>query len=133
MDGTCDWKTSFRPKNCEKPVPPRKDGVVASSCTTMPLPPVAEIESWPLAKLARAVGAQRGVQRGGEAADRGADAGGGRRHRRDKVPAPKSTSMRDDQIAAGDRSTAMVVLPVKFSASVDSRPVSRPVSEVGGG
>ena len=114
-------QTSFRPKNCEKPAPPRGDGVVASSCTTMPLPPVAEIESWPLAKLADAVGAQRGVQRGGETADGGADAGGRRRHRPIRVPAPKSTSTRDTRLPL-ESVTAMVVLPVKLSASVESRP-----------
>ena len=40
--------------------------------------------------------------------------------------------MRDTRLPL-ESVTAMVVLPVKFSASVDSRPVSRPVSEVGGG
>ena len=44
-DGIWDWKTSFRPKNWEKPALPRKDGVVASSFTRMPLPPVPEMES----------------------------------------------------------------------------------------
>jgi hypothetical protein len=36
---------SFMPKNCEKPKPPREEGVVASSLMTTPLPLVAEIES----------------------------------------------------------------------------------------
>src|SRR5271168_5390114 len=52
MVGTADWKILFKPKNWEKPVPPREDGSLASSCTTTPLPPVADIASWPLLKLA---------------------------------------------------------------------------------
>ena len=26
MEGAWDWNRSFRPKNCEKPAPPREDG-----------------------------------------------------------------------------------------------------------
>src|ERR1700722_17319799 len=50
--GTEDWNKLLSPKNCEKPVPARLDGVVASSCTTMPLLPLAATVSAPLPKLA---------------------------------------------------------------------------------
>src|SRR5271156_3614449 len=33
IDGAPVENRSLRPKNCEKPTPPREDGVVASSCT----------------------------------------------------------------------------------------------------
>src|SRR6202453_586558 len=52
IEGAADWNTSFMPKNCENGVPPRLDGSDASSWMTMPLPPVAPIESSPLLKLA---------------------------------------------------------------------------------
>jgi len=42
----------FRPKNCENPVPPRLEGSLASSWTTIPLVPFAAIESAPFEKLA---------------------------------------------------------------------------------
>ena len=124
-EGTCDWKTSFRPKNCEKPVVPRKEGVVASSCTSTPLPPVAEIASWPFAKLAlplppsavfsAAVKLAMVVPMGAAAPPF-----------TERVPAPKFTSMRDTRLPLGSV-TARVVLPEKFKASVPSIPVSRPV------
>ncbi len=131
MEGTGDRKRSFRPKNCEKPVPPREDGAAASSCTSTPLPPVAEIESWPLVKLAAPAPPQAPfsaavklpmVPPRGWAAPPFTD----------RVPAEKFTSMRDTSLPLASV-TASVVLPLKFSASPDSRPVSRPVRLEGGG
>src|ERR1700760_625606 len=115
MDGALVSKTSLRPKNCEKPVPPRLDGVVASSFPTTPLPPVAEIDSAPLEKLAlpllpsaefSAVTKLPTVEPMGCAAPPSTD----------NVPAPKSTSMRLTRLPL-ESATAIVVLPVKFSAS----------------
>ena len=131
IEGTLDWNRSLRPKNCEKPVPPRELGVVASSWTTTPLLPVAEMESLPLVKLAlplvpsavfKALVKLPTVPPMPVAAPPSTD----------MVPASKSTSTRDTRLPL-ESVTAMVVLPVKFRASVESRPVSRPVSEVGGG
>ena len=48
------------------------------------------------------------------------------------VPASKSTSTRETRLPL-ESATAIVVLPVKFSASVDSRPVLRPAIVAGGG
>ncbi len=50
----------------------------------------------------------------------------------DIVPASKSTSTRETRLPL-ESVTAIVVLPVKFSPSLDKSPVSRPSSEVGGG
>ena len=131
IEGTCDLNRSFKPKNCEKPAAPRNEGVVASSCTSTPLLPVAEIESWPLAKLAlplapsavfSAVVKLPTVVPMLTAAPPSTF----------KVPALKSTSMRDTRLPL-ELATAMVVLPVKLRPSPDNRPVSRPASMVGGG
>ena len=91
-----------------KPSPPREVGVVASSCTTMPLPPVAEMESCAVGEGGAAVGAQRRVQRGGEAADRRRRCRRGHRRPPIKVPAVKSTSTRLTRLPMGSV-TAMVV------------------------
>ena len=53
MDGACGCEDVVEAEELrEARAAARRLGVVASSCTTMPLPPVAEIESWPLVKLA---------------------------------------------------------------------------------
>jgi len=130
-EGYCDLNRSLRPKNCEKPVVPRCDGVVASSCTTMPLLPVAEMESWPLTKEAVPLApkaAFRAVAKLPRLVPMLTEAPPSTL----KVPAVKFTSIRDTRLPL-ELVTAMVVLPVKPSPSPDNKPVWRPVSVVGGG
>jgi hypothetical protein len=131
MDGMLDWKTSFRPKNCEKPAPPRSAGVAASSCTRMPLPPLAEMVSLPSVKLAVPLPPSAPFSAAAKLPMEVPMLTAPPPFT-DKVPAEKSTSMRDTSLPLGSV-TATVVLPVKFSPSPDNRPVWRPVRDAGGG
>src|ERR1700722_1173721 len=56
IEGAEDWNRSLSPKNWEKAVPPRLDGVDGASCMTIPLPPVADSDNVPLEKLAEPSG-----------------------------------------------------------------------------
>ena len=130
-DGTCDWKMSFRPKNCEKPSPPRLDGLATLSCTRMPLPPVAAMLSLPLTKLALPFPPSAVFSAVVKLAMLvPMDAVGP--PFTDRVPAAKFTSMRETSWPLS-LVTAMVVAPLKFKASPPRRPVLRPAREVGGG
>ena len=123
---SCDWNRSFRPKNCEKPVPPREDGVVASSCTTNAVAAVGGNRKLTVgeagAAVARPARAFSAVVKLPTVVPMQTDAPPST----DRVPASKSTSMRDTRLPL-ESVTAMVVLPVKFRPSPESRPVSRPV------
>src|SRR5262249_3152012 len=124
-------KISFRPKKFENPAPARLDGLVASSCTTTPLPPVADKVSAPLAKLAEPL-PPSAVFSAETKLPTVVPMLVEPTPLTESVPASKSTSTRDTSLPLGSV-TAMVVLPLKLSASVDNRLVLRPAMVVGGG
>ena len=125
---------SFRPKKWLKPLPALSDGVVASSTTETPLPPVAETDSTPLVKLAEPAAPRPFA----EFSTLRKVAGEAKLvvvapPSRLMVWASKSTSTRRCTTPLA-LVTTMLVLPVKLAkASVASRPVLRPVRLAGAG